>query len=88
VWLARETKRALERSDYLALHKAELTTLDALVSSDEQALMRIVSSMVEGSGRLPRRGNPAHLRMTASGVTSSQPVRGAGKRIRLGSGLN
>ena len=47
VWLARETKRGLERADYLALHKANLTMLDAMVSLDEQKLVEIVPSAVK-----------------------------------------
>jgi helicase len=47
VWLARETKRGLDRSDYLALRKASLTTLDALVRGDERELMRVLPSPVK-----------------------------------------
>jgi helicase len=44
VWLARETKRALDRADYLAIYKANLTTLDAMASFDEHKFLVVVPS--------------------------------------------
>jgi helicase len=48
-WLGRETKRALERGDYLALRRGHLSTFDALLAVDETTLRGVVDSQLKRS---------------------------------------
>jgi replicative superfamily II helicase len=45
VWLANALKRNLERGDYIALRRARLVTLEALVASDDAILKQLLPSL-------------------------------------------
>jgi helicase len=44
LWLARDTKRSLERGDYLALRKAGINSAETVAQVDETALAKVINS--------------------------------------------